>query len=415
MKRNSPLCEKPKEHVFTGPDKYLSLQKLSIKEHMFPILESDSYFVLVKAGNGSFVVNGEEFGVSPGCVSWIQTSQVLTINPDFGSELELWVCAYDYQTLNYFVYNQVELREETDIVTGVPVIGPGGEAARRIAELFSQYDRLTRIKTTGSAVIRSSFLRKIEILYNREASLHKNEYRVQDMSLGRQVSLYIATHSTEKLTPDMVAKALSPKLSESAVNHALLVATGMNFNQYLIRLRLVMAASYFLYYSLPFDYIAAKVGFDSDVNFYRRFKKLTGITPQTYRDRMLSDGRDGRVYRKMILSETIISTVNFLYENITEYIDVKTISKELFVSDSILRVQFKECLNTGYKNVLAQFRVRYAEALLTTTDMPVVDISIEAGFNSDRTLSRSFFEINGVSPGEFRKLRKGGEGSHGRQ
>ena len=53
-----------------------------------------------------------------------------------------------------------------------------------------------------------------------------------------------------------------------------------------------------------------------------------------------------------------------------------------------------------------EFRVRYAEALLTTTSLPTVDIAIESGFGSDRTMARVFYNINGISPGEFRKARK---------
>ena len=93
-------------------------------------------------------------------------------------------------------------------------------------------------------MIRSSYLRKIEILYNRVAGRMRDQYKIIDMPLGRRASLYIAAHSSENLTSEKVAKALGA--SEPAMNHALLVVTGMNFNQYLSRLRLVLATTYFL-------------------------------------------------------------------------------------------------------------------------------------------------------------------------
>lgn len=413
MEKAAPLCEKPRDHVFTGPDKYLALQKHVISEHMFPVMEFDSYFILVKRGAGQFIINGQVFPIRAGCVAWIQASQVLTIHPAFGRELELWVCAYEYQLINYFIFNQVSSSDELHIVTGVPVLEPGGENMARIAELFEQFETLSRRHTCGSAVVRSAFLREIELLVNREAKRQTNAHTMEQMPLGRRVSLYIAMNSTQRLTAASVAKAIDPQLTEAAVNHALVVANGMRFNQYLVRARVLMAASYFLYYSLPFDYIASRVGFDIDVTFYRHFKRLTGMTPQTYREQMLSDGKHGRVYRKMIISETIISAINYLYENLSEYIDVETLSRELYVSGSLLRIQFKDCLNTNYKSVLSQFRVRYAEALLATTDMPVVDISIESGFSSDRTLSRVFCDMNGISPGEFRRRRRGRRNGNG--
>ncbi len=408
MRQSNMLCEKPREHVFTGTDKYLTLQKLVVSEQMYPVLEYDSYFILVRNGSGTFIVNGEELPVEKNCVAWIQSSQVLTIVPNFGSNLELWVCAYDYQLLNYFVFEQVTLNYESEIVVGMPVIGPNGENIERIINYFEQFNRLCSYNNNYSAVVRSSILRKIELFYNREIRKCKDDYKFRDLPLGRKVSLYIATHSTDDISAESVAKAISGKLNGADVNHALLVTTGMNFSQYIIRLRLVMAASYFLYYGLPFDYISAKSGFDIDVTFYRNFKKMTGMTPQTYRNKMLNSKRNGRVYRKLIISESIISTISYLYENLSEHIDVNTLSKELFISDSLMRKQFKEYLHTNFKNVLALFRIRYAEALLTTTDMPVLDISIESGFISDRTFSRTFCDINGISPGEFRKRRREG-------
>lgn len=81
--------------------------------------------------------------------------------------------------------------------------------------------------------------------------------------------------------------------------------------------------SYFLYDSLPFDYVSSISGFHMSITFFRRFKALTGMTPQGYLNDMLSDGKDGRVYCGMILSETLISAISYLYENMSEPIDAE--------------------------------------------------------------------------------------------
>lgn len=380
---------------------------------MYPIMELDSYFILVRSGTGVFIINGEEFPVQPDCMSWIQCSQVLTICPDLGQQLKIWVCAFDYQLISYYMFSRISSSSEAEIVNGLPVIGPEGDDVKAIVRLFTQYRALARRGGRGSAIIRSSFLRKIEILYNRVVHSMKTQHTFKDIPLGRRASLYIATHSTESLTAGSVAKAVGPGVSESALNHALLVATGFNFNQYLNRLRLVLATSYFLYDSLPFDYIASISGFNMDITFFRRFKALTGMTPQSYLEQMLCDGKNGRVYRGMIMSETLTSAISYLYENMSEYIDAEILARELYTSGSILRSQFKNRFNSSYKQVLSQFRVRYAEALLTTTDLPTVDIAIESGFGSDRTMGRVFYSINGMSPGEFRKKRSGRRKNHG--
>ena len=67
-------------------------------------------------------------------------------------------------------------------------------------------------------------------------------------------------------------------------------------------------------------------------------------------------------------------------------------TRDLYTTKNILRSQFKEKLNASYKDILLQFRVRYAESLLATTNLPILDIAIESGFGSDRTMTRVFFQ-----------------------
>lgn len=315
------MCELPRNGIFCGPDKYLKLQKHTVSSEMFPVMEFDSYFILVKKGHGNFIINGEEFSVQPGCVSWIQCSQVLTICPDFGSQLHLWVCAYDYQLLNYYAFNRISPSAETEVVNSLPVIGPEGAEVEQILHLFEQYHKLSKINSYGSTVIRSSFLRQIELLYNRFAKSVKETYQFDSFPLSRKASLYIATHSTAPLTISDVVAAVCPDSSESSLNHALLIATGLNFSQYLNRMRLAHAMAYFLYDSLSFDYISSISGFNEEITFFRRFKTMTGMTPQTYLNQSLSNGKDGRIYRGTIMSETLISAVSYLYENMSEPID----------------------------------------------------------------------------------------------
>ena len=136
---------------------------------MFPVMEYDSYFILVKEGHGNFVINGEEFFVEPGCVSWIQCSQVLTVCPDFGNNLVLWICPYDYQLLSYYSFSNIAPTRELEIVNNLPVIGPDGDEVKEIVHLFHQYRKLSKRHSHGSAIIRSSYLRRIELLYNRFA------------------------------------------------------------------------------------------------------------------------------------------------------------------------------------------------------------------------------------------------------
>lgn len=104
--------------------------------------------------------------------------------PRIREALTLWVAAFDYQLLSYYMFNQITNLREVEIVTGLPVIGPEGDDVRQIARLFEQFRHLSAKNSCGSAVIRSSFLRKIELLYNRAAARRKEQYSLLDMPLG---------------------------------------------------------------------------------------------------------------------------------------------------------------------------------------------------------------------------------------
>ena len=226
--------------------------------------------------------------------------------------------------MDYYSFNRISPTTELEIVNNLPVIGPDGAEVKKILHLFEQFHKLCRKNTYGSTVIRSSFLRQIELLYNRFAKSKKATYRFDSFPLSRKASLYIAAHSTAPLTISDVVKAVCPTTTEASLNHALLVATGLNFNQYLNRLRLAHAMTYFLYDSFSFDYISSISGFNEEITFFRRFKTMTGMTPQTYLNQMISDGRDGRIYRGTIMSETLIAAISYLYENMTEPIEIQT-------------------------------------------------------------------------------------------
>ena len=126
------------------------------------------------------------------------------------------------------------------------------------------------------------------------------------------------------------------------------------------------------------------------------------MTPREYRDHTLYD-TDGR-YRGLIMDETLVSVVNYLYDNLSEQISVDSMAKALFTSGSIIRNLLDSSFGAGYKDVLNLFRIRYSESLLASTSLPILDVSVMVGFNSDRTYSRIFSSINGISPSEYRQL-----------
>ena len=63
---------------------------------------------------------------------------------------------------------------------------------------------------------------------------------------------------------------------------------------------------------------------------------------------------------------------------------------------------FKNMSGMNFKTFLNSVRVSRAESLLRESELPVIDIAFECGFNSIRTFNRVFKAVKGCTPSELR-------------
>ncbi|MDD2980735.1 MAG: helix-turn-helix domain-containing protein [Hespellia sp.] len=402
MKKSKVLCDTPRKGIFCGPDKYLKLQKIVVEEDMFPIMEDDSYFLLLRKGCGRFTINGVQFDVEEGNVCWIQCTQVLTIELFQGEPMEIWVYVFEYQLSSYLMYREASNTQKHPIVLGMPIAKDMNENTREIIRLFEDLEKINKQNNYGMSLVKVSLLGQIVVVFSVECSRMYTEINHEEYPIGWRSANYIASNSMKPIKINDVIENIGN--DSVTINRELRMVTGMNFEQLVSRNRIMMATSYFLYENLPFSYIAANSGFKSEITFYRNFKKIMNVTPEEYRESILNSGHGGETYRGMIMDETLVSVINYLYNNVSEQINLNQMAKDLYTSGSIIRSLLHKAFGIGYKDLLSLFRVRYSESLLATTDLPIVDISVMIGFYSARTFSRVFASTNGMSPSEYRSM-----------
>lgn len=63
---------------------------------------------------------------------------------------------------------------------------------------------------------------------------------------------------------------------------------------------------------------------------------------------------------------------------------------------------FKDAFGVPPHRYLLTRRIERATALLRDTDLPILDIALQTGWNSLGTFGRTFRDVTGESPGEFR-------------
>lgn len=101
----------------------------------------------------------------------------------------------------------------------------------------------------------------------------------------------------------------------------------------------------------------------------------------------------------------IRKAVKFVKTNYQSSITVADIAAHLRVNKSYVHKFFKAYSNTTVHNYLNDYRVEKSIELLQNTDLPVIDVAFEVGFNSRQSYFNAFIKSKGMSPADYRKNR----------
>lgn len=113
-----------------------------------------------------------------------------------------------------------------------------------------------------------------------------------------------------------------------------------------------------------------------------------------------------------ILQGSAAEPKNTIYDDIKRFVDehytdpninVNSIADHFHINASQLSAQFKKNQGIGLLNYISQNRINMAKVMLTTTDMPIKQISAEIGYNSQQTFLRVFSKSENISPQKYRQ------------
>lgn len=398
------ICGRPVHSFFTGKDKYLRLQKHCISDITPPISENESTFILVTDGGGTITINGVTFPMKRGSFVWLQSYHTFTIKAYSIQPLKLNVCVYDYPLSSFLTFHEPASDTVDAIIDAPPIITLDGNRLEKIEGLFDEFEEEDSCFDPGSSLIKVAILGQFANFFIHHSLKQHRPDSPPERPLGWKAALYISAHFAEDITAQGVASHFGS--TAAALNRELRTISGYSFSQFLNRVRVNIASIALLYEGMSLSYVAAHSGFPSDVAFYRIFKKYMGTTPIEYRKLLLNDGQG--VYRGMIMSTTLMEVLNYSYSSYSEPVDIKETSKKLFISESVIRDLVYENFSSHYKDLAILTRIRHAEALLLTTDLPIVDIAVNVGFNCSRSFTRTFKRIYGMAPSEYRERNRGG-------
>ncbi len=139
---------------------------------------------------------------------------------------------------------------------------------------------------------------------------------------------------------------------------------------------------------------------------YERFTTEYEDSLQIYKILIeLTSGVSGKWKNIESQKDQIVATaVRYINENIDKDLTVGMIARHVGLSESHLNRKFRQIMNSSPKEYLIRRRMTLAKHLLKTTELPVKEIAVKAGFNSESHFSNSFTAQNGLSPRQFREF-----------
>lgn len=121
---------------------------------------------------------------------------------------------------------------------------------------------------------------------------------------------------------------------------------------------------------------------------------LTSDTLYSLRLQRKKGGEDLELEQRVLL---------YLDEHFTEELSLELLEREFGISRFRLSRLFSEKLRIPFPCYVNSRRLEYARELLTTTDLSVTNIALDAGFGSSRSFFRTFKEAFHMTPNAYRR------------
>lgn len=239
-------------------------------------------------GSGNYYVNGQKYDVTQGDIiifnnvephGWSVCDEdmlalVMVFSPEFVAER---TSLFDLDYLRPFIERGSNFRNKIEKEDNITI-----EISKMIIEIHQEW----KSRNTGyRLMIKANVLRILTLLtrYSQDETKSGEELKQKKLEMKRLQDAfdYMARHYCERITLNEVAESvhMSPNYFSTYFRRV----TNIGFSEYLVRLRLQKAKELMKNTSLGSKEIAARCGFYNMSNFYRLFKKQTGISPREKR------------------------------------------------------------------------------------------------------------------------------------
>jgi len=105
-------------------------------------------------------------------------------------------------------------------------------------------------------------------------------------------------------------------------------------------------------------------------------------------------------------NQALSSILLYISEHYTENISLASIGSALSYSPKYVSLCLAEIDGMNLMYLVNSFRADHAKNLLAGTSYRMIDIAEECGYSNERSFYRSFHDVTGMTPGEYRKHKR---------
>jgi len=106
-------------------------------------------------------------------------------------------------------------------------------------------------------------------------------------------------------------------------------------------------------------------------------------------------------------SEYIIKAVQEINSSYMNKITLHNMSENLHINPAYLSVLFKKEMGSNFTDYLNSLRIKRSKELLVATNLSLLDISLQTGFEEQSYFTKVFKKLVGCTPNKYRKTYLG--------
>ena len=103
----------------------------------------------------------------------------------------------------------------------------------------------------------------------------------------------------------------------------------------------------------------------------------------------------------------LVRAQEYLHENFSSSIQISEVAAAAGVHPVYLARVFRSCFGASPGEYLRRLRLHWAERQLTSSNTPLSDIALQAGFSDQSHFTRAFKRHSGLTPGRYRSTLRG--------